>query len=327
MKVSVVIPFFQRTRGLLATAVGSIVSQRVTAGVQIDIIIIDDGSPILAVSEALPDLPDHCCLRIIMRSNGGVASARNIGLDAVAPETAYVAFLDSDDRWLPDHLQNGIDLLQQGASFYFDNGQDTRGRDRFAQTPFIRDQLGYSPDAPSRGRLIDGKTLFAALVTECVPHTSQVIYDFQALGRHRFDESLRIAGEDHFFWLTLTQSVALIGYHTGLNGVRGHGVSINSGAFDWNSPESLHRIADEIGLHNKIARSFALTAEQRAAVDRKLARDHDHFFFLAARNCHRHPRLVMRAIGQVAKIDPTAWRRAPFSLLRLRAHRASFRTA
>ena len=326
MKVAVVIPFYQRSPGLLAAAVASIAAQRIGAGVAIDIIIVDDGSPVSAASEPLPALPGHCALRIIRRDNGGVASARNAGLDAVAAGTDYVAFLDSDDRWLPDHLHNGIELLQRGASFYFDNGYDTRGRDRFALTPYIRDHQGYSPRQPSYGRLIDGGEFFAALVTECIPHTSQVMYDFRRLGHHRFDESLRVAGEDHLFWLTLTQAAAKVGYHTGLMGARGTGVSINSYAFDWNAPESLERLVDEIGLYAKIAQHFARTPAQRTAIDRKLARDHDHFFFLAIRNGHRQPGAVLRALFRASRANPAVWRRAPVSILRLRAHRASFRT-
>lgn len=327
MKIAVVIPFYQRTSGLLATAVRSIAEQQVGAAVAVDIIIVDDGSPVSAASEAMPELPGHCRLRIIRRGNGGVASARNAGLGAVAPDTCYVAFLDSDDRWLQGHLQNGIAILQQGAGFYFDNGYDTRGRDRFAWTPFIRDVEGYSTNQLPGGRLIDGDRFFAALVTECIPHTSQVIYDFQALGQHRFDEELRIAGEDHFFWLTLTQSVAKVGYHTGLMGERGFGVSINSNAFVWDSPESLSRLVDEIGLYHKINQCFARTDAQRAAINRKIAADHDHLFFLMVRNGRRHPAAVVGAFRQLLKIDPMAWRRAPVALLRLRAHRASFRTA
>ncbi|GGI67731.1 glycosyl transferase [Polymorphobacter multimanifer] len=326
MKIAVIIPFFQRRPGLLATAVASIAAQRVADDVTIDVIVVDDGSPISADSEAIAGLPDWCCLRIICRANGGVASARNTGLDAVSPDTAYVAFLDSDDRWLPEHLQNGIDLLGQGASFYFDNGYDTRGRDRFARTPFIRDQQGYSAEQAPHGRLVDGDRFFAALVTECVPHTSQVIYDFQALGRHRFDETLRTAGEDHLFWLTLARSATLVGYHTGLMGVRGSGVSINSCAFDWNSPDSLRRLVDEVSLYNKIGRSFALTNAQRRAIDGKLAGYFDHLIFLAVRNCRRYPATVLQALRQVAMVDGGIWRRAPASILRLRAHSASFRT-
>ncbi len=326
MKVAVIIPFFQRQPGLLATAVASVAAQRVGDDVTIDLIIIDDGSPVRAVSETMAALPDRCRLRIIERRNGGVASARNAGLDAVAPDTDCVAFLDSDDRWLPDHLQNGLDLLAQGASFYFDNGHDTRGRDRFARTPFIRAQ-GYATGQPPRGHLVDGGRFFAAQVTECVPHTSQVIYDFRRLGQHRFDESLRTAGEDHLFWLTLAGSSAVVGYHTGLMGVRGSGVSINSGAFDWNSPDSLRRLVDEMSLYSKIARGFPLTDGQKLAIDGKLAGYFDHLVFLAVRNCRRHPAAVLRALRQVAKVDGRLWRRVPAAILRLRAHSASFRAA
>jgi GT2 family glycosyltransferase len=43
--------------------------------------------------------------------NGGVARARNRGLDATDPESEFVVFLDSDDRWFPDTLASMIEAL------------------------------------------------------------------------------------------------------------------------------------------------------------------------------------------------------------------------
>ena len=327
MKIAVVIPYYQHAHGLLAAAVASIAGQRVAPDISVDVIVIDDGSPVSAAAESMPNLPAQYSLTIIARANGGVASARNAGLDAVACDADAVAFLDSDDRWAPDHLQRGIDMLRQGAWFYFDNGYDLNGQDRFARTPFMRDRHGYDVSAAPYSQLVDGAEFFAALVTECVPHTSQVIYDFRRLGRYRFDESLRTAGEDHLFWLTLTEKAPQVGYHSGLMGARGRGVSINSGAYAWDSREGLQRVVDEISLHSKIKRRFALTSAQQAAIDTKLMRDCDHFFFLMIRNCHRYPVTALRAFRRLSKLDAAIWRRAPASLMRLRAHRASFTAA
>src|SRR5690606_29390012 len=44
-------------------------------------------------------------------SNGGPAKARNYGIEMATGE--YIAFLDSDDIWLPSKLEKQIDLMQK----------------------------------------------------------------------------------------------------------------------------------------------------------------------------------------------------------------------
>jgi glycosyltransferase involved in cell wall biosynthesis len=50
-------------------------------------------------------------VQLISQSNGGAAAARNRGL--AAARGALVAFLDSDDAWRPEYLQQSISALQR----------------------------------------------------------------------------------------------------------------------------------------------------------------------------------------------------------------------
>jgi len=68
----------------------------------LEVIVVDDGSPdgSVALIESL-DLPID--VRIVRQGNAGQSAARNTGIRAARGE--FVAFLDQDDLWRPDHLE------------------------------------------------------------------------------------------------------------------------------------------------------------------------------------------------------------------------------
>src|SRR5713101_1862972 len=110
-EVSVVIPTFN-SWPMLAEAVASVMAQR---GVDLELIIVDDGSTDETAAR-LPGLAEalgaaHRPARILRTENHGPAAARNRGVaEASAP---LVAFLDSDDLWMPDKLKCQIAQMRK----------------------------------------------------------------------------------------------------------------------------------------------------------------------------------------------------------------------
>ena len=99
VKVSIIVPVFNAEQYLDA-ALSSILDQAMSS---YEVILVDDGS-----TDSSPLICDRYSatdprFRTIHKSNGGVSSARNTGLNLAKGE--YVMFVDSDDALLPDALE------------------------------------------------------------------------------------------------------------------------------------------------------------------------------------------------------------------------------
>jgi glycosyltransferase involved in cell wall biosynthesis len=98
-RFSVIVPVYNRA----ATVLPTLQSVRDQTFADFECIVVDDGSKdgeeLRSVVEGLAD-PRFQYLR---RENGGESAARNSGIDQARGE--FLAFLDSDDRWLPTKLQ------------------------------------------------------------------------------------------------------------------------------------------------------------------------------------------------------------------------------
>jgi glycosyltransferase involved in cell wall biosynthesis len=102
--VSTIIPTYNRA-SLVSEAIDSVLAQTYP---QIEVIVIDDGSTD-GTLEVLKRYGNR--IQVISQPNAGPAAARNRGIDAAQGE--MVAFLDSDDLWLPEKLARQVKLLQQ----------------------------------------------------------------------------------------------------------------------------------------------------------------------------------------------------------------------
>lgn len=110
-KVSVVIPVY-KVEAYLARCVDSVLAQTLQ---ELEIILVDDGSP-----DNCPQMCDdyaqqHSGIKVIHKENGGLASARNAGMKIASGK--WLFFLDSDDWLEPDGLET---LCKVGENYKVD---------------------------------------------------------------------------------------------------------------------------------------------------------------------------------------------------------------
>jgi glycosyltransferase involved in cell wall biosynthesis len=106
-QVSVVLATYDRER-LLPRAVDSVLAQTLA---DFELLVVDDGS-----RDGTPEMMRERYgreprVRYLRKGNGGSASARNHGIDHARGE--FLAFLDSDDRWLPGFLASQVAFLER----------------------------------------------------------------------------------------------------------------------------------------------------------------------------------------------------------------------
>lgn len=102
-RVSVIIPTYNRAH-LVHEAVDSVLTQTFR---DLEVIIVDDGST--DDTSAVLAMYTDPRVRVIYQENQGKGAARNTGIRAACSE--YVAFLDSDDLWLPHKLERQLAML------------------------------------------------------------------------------------------------------------------------------------------------------------------------------------------------------------------------
>jgi glycosyltransferase involved in cell wall biosynthesis len=101
--ISIVIPLYNKEKQIVNT-LKSVFNQNFQ---DFEIIIVDDGSSDNSVN--LVKEFDDKRITIISQVNQGVSAARNTGIKQAKRD--YIAFLDADDEWETDYLQEQVDLI------------------------------------------------------------------------------------------------------------------------------------------------------------------------------------------------------------------------
>ena len=180
--VSVIVPAYNRSR-MLKEAADSVLNQDYP---QFELIVVDDGST--------DDTPELLAaygekITIIREPNRGVSAARNRGIAAAKGE--LIAFLDSDDLWLPGKL------AKQAAFFH------ARPEALICQTEEIWIRRGKRVNPKNRHRKLSGM-IFEPSLHLCLVSPSAVMMRrslFEKVGL--FDETLP-ACEDYDLWLRVS---------------------------------------------------------------------------------------------------------------------------
>lgn len=268
MRVSVVIPTYNRA-GTILTAVESALAQGFRA---LEVVVVDDGSTD-DTAERLAKVHD-ARLRCIRGRHAGVAAARNLGVREAGGE--LIAFLDSDDAWMPHKLEHEVAFLDAHpeADAVF---SDLQKRDGHRVVPsFMRETSVFAGLIAGRARpdgiLLGQREMFLCLLEEVpIKPSALVVRRAAFLEAGGFDETWS-SSEDWEFLLRFARA-------------RRFGYVDRPLAMLTISPDSLHRVDQARGEHAMIR----LLAHEH----RRLRRD------IAARSAARR--------GLVTRVKHLGW--------------------
>lgn len=188
MKISVVVPTYNR-RDLLKRALLSVYSQ---TSLPAEVAVIDDGSTDGTEDMLLREFPQA---NYFYQENRGVSAARNLGIQQSTGD--WLAFLDSDDEWLPEKLAKQKAALSANPEFKACHTKEN----------WIRN--GTQVDVP-RKYAKTGGWIFSHCLPLCAMSPSTVLIHrsvFAGIGL--FDTQLP-ACEDYDLWLRITANYPVL---------------------------------------------------------------------------------------------------------------------
>ena len=292
--LAVVIPFFQRSPGILARTVRSALAQKGIDGFRI--VVVDDASPVsgrVELAEFLQDAPDRVLL--VEQANTGAAGARNKGLDSLPEGTRFVAFLDSDDEWVPDHLANALFALRSGVDFYFADfhqlGQSVSAFERAKRIDVTQHPLldGATTIREFRGDMVN------QIIAGNILGTSVTAYAYHKMPDLRFRLGFRHTGEEYLFWLDLALRSDRIAFGDRPECRYGSGVNIYSDSA-WGQEKYLTITIDDIKYRRRMLEEFQLSPAQRRLLKARIRQLRGSFTLGLLHHLRTHGRLPSRAV-------------------------------
>jgi glycosyltransferase involved in cell wall biosynthesis len=182
-RVSVIIPTYN-VDSWLKESINRVLSQAFT---DYELIVIDDGSTdnTQGIVESLGDKR----IRYFYKSNGGVASARNMGLDKAVGE--YIAFLDSDDLWPDCYLETMVLALDIARDY------------DIAYTAITQNYPDGAVIEHARAKYCISGSITCPLFNKMFVHVQASVWRRTVLEQFRFDEQLRTC-EDYDVFLRVS---------------------------------------------------------------------------------------------------------------------------
>lgn len=218
--VSVIVPTFNRAYCLPRTLDSAL---RQTYA-NLEILVVDDGSQDETAEMIARDYGDEPRVKYLHQENGGVSSARNLGIKHARGE--YVAFLDSDDIWEPWKLElqvSAMDLAPAIGMVWTDmaavapDGKVVsnaylktmyRAYRFFRQKELFPSSYPLEKVAPHLTKAVAGTAslhvgeIFSKMIMGNMVHTSTVLVRRKIIDAIKgFNEELKISGEDYDFHL------------------------------------------------------------------------------------------------------------------------------
>jgi alpha-1,6-rhamnosyltransferase len=209
VSVSVISPVYN-AEATLEQMVETIVSQSFE---DLELILVDDGS-----TDGTHDLAQDLSrrdprIRLLQKENGGVGSARNLGLEHAKGK--YVTFLDADDEFLPNRFEAHIQRLESAPNLVAVYGRFRVRDQNDGQTFHVNNPFPAEGTAPA-------DFVNFMLRAGMFYRLDSATYRMESVGSLRFDTKLKL-GQDFKFILEMASR----GLHAPDNGycatlTRGH---------------------------------------------------------------------------------------------------------
>lgn len=184
MKISVIIPFYSRVDWLIE-AVESVFDQTFT---DYEVIIVNDGSP---EDDKLFVEKFGEKVNYFKTENKGPAHARNFGI--AKAKGKYIAFLDSDDIWLPTKLEKQVKYMEK-------NGLVWSHTNYYTFLDIDDSNLKSINNLNFKGNVFPKSFSRLNIGTPCVMILRSYLMDNLD---YRFSEEMRF-GQDGFFWMIMS---------------------------------------------------------------------------------------------------------------------------
>lgn len=231
--VSVIMPIYNAEK-YLADAVNSIFEQDYK---NIEVVLVDDCSTDRSVEIIAEFQKEHPkIIYHLQEKNMGAGAARNKALELA--KGRYVAFLDSDDLWMPTKIQRQLDLMKMKKS-------------PFSYTAI--EMIDENNNTIKTKRTIRETCDYKYLLHNTIIATSSVVIDRTVLGDFRMP--LRRGGQDYATWLMLLRNGAVA---CGINEVLVR-YRVSSGSLSSNKLKSIKQVWEiqtkDEGM-NKISAAF-----------------------------------------------------------------------
>jgi len=245
-EVSIIIPAY-KTAALIATCLDSVFAQTYT---DFEAVVVNDGSPdTVELEKVLAPYLDR--IVYIRQENKRAAGARNTAIRAA--KGTFLAFLDSDDSWLPEHLASQINLFRQNPALGL----------VYADSLVVGDPSHtwrFMERCPSQG-----EATFCTLVMErCQIPVSTVVARKSAIVKAgMFDETLSCF-DDYDMWLRTA-------FHGGKIAYTGNVQARLSGRRPGSLSESTSKMADAYcSIIDNLRHKLPLSQDQRAVIENRL---------------------------------------------------------
>lgn len=249
--LSIIIPIY-KAEDFIARCLDSIYNQGVNEDT-FEVIAVNDGTPDGSMDIVGKYAKNHCNLRIFNKENGGVSTARNLGLDVAQGD--YVLFVDADDELVEGAFSKLCDYLAEHEPMNMLMTRQLRNdgtQEWLAKAPSLKEHKVYTGVEAYKSHFVRG-------------NAGGGICRMDFLQKHhlRFPEGVRNSEDSIFFILVQVYAQSIVYYNLDLYRI----FQIKGSASRVDIENKAKRLITTVQAVVRIKSDLKVEAEQKAIFD------------------------------------------------------------